>query len=161
MSSIRVTVDGEIEPLLRRLRNMAAVDKRGVMAAIGEGLRSSTMDRFDTERTPEGAKWQSSIRAAGGGKTLTQTGALRGSIRVSASSAGVSIGTNDIRAATHQFGATRTIRAKNKKYLTFRYNGRWCKVKSVRITIPARPYLGLSNTDMQEIKETLEAALEE
>jgi len=35
-------------------------------------------------------------------------------------------------------------------------DGRWISKKQVRITIPARPFLGLSDEDMQEIKATTE-----
>ena len=39
-------------------------------------------------------------------------------------------------------------------------NGHWVTKKQVRIKIPARPYLGLSEDDMQEIKATIEDFIE-
>lgn len=51
-----------------------------------------------------------------GGKTLTKSTALRSSIRSDSSADGLAIGTNDIRAATHQFGDTRIIKAKRKRH---------------------------------------------
>ncbi len=60
-------------------------------------------------------------------------------------------------AATHQFGEPgRTIRARKKKALRFQVGGKWVTKKQVRITIPARPFLGLSEDDMQEMKATVE-----
>jgi hypothetical protein len=57
---------------------------------------------------------------------------------------GVIIGANRQYAATHQFGAT--IRAKNKKALTVPIaDGSLRLLKQV--TIPARPFLGLSEGD--------------
>ena len=67
------------------------------------------------------------------------------------------VGTNAKHASTHQLGAkNRLIKAKRKKYLRFKVNGRWVMKKKVKVTIPARPFLGLSDDDMQEIQETTE-----
>ena len=38
----------------------------------------------------------------------------------------------------------------------FQVGGKWVTKKQVRITIPARPFLGLSEDDMQEMKATVE-----
>lgn len=67
-------------------------------------------------------------------------------------------GRHDVKyAATHQFGEPgRTIRARKKKALRFQVGGKWVTKKQVRITIPARPFLGLSEDDMQEMKATVE-----
>ena len=43
-----------------------------------------------------------------------------------------------------------------KKALRFQVGGKWVTKKQVRITIPARPFLGLSEDDMQEMKATVE-----
>ena len=60
-------------------------------------------------------------------------------------------------AATHQFGDKgRTIRAKRAKNLRFQVGGQWISKKKVKVNIPARPFLGLSDEDMQEIKATTE-----
>ena len=95
------------------------------------------------------------------GKTLTKTTQLKTSIRSEVSDSGLAVGTNDIRAATHQFGDERTIRAKNKKYLTFKIGGQWKRVASVKVSIPPRPFLGISEEDEQDIKDTLEEIFEE
>jgi len=70
------------------------------------------------------------------------TGNLMNSINVKAGkttahSASVTIGTNVIYAAIHEFGGT--IKAKNAPYLCFVVDGNFVKTKSVEI--PARPYL--------------------
>lgn len=162
MSSINLKVEGDVQRLMKRLGRIAGVDKAGINNAIAEGLRTSTIERFQAEKSPEGKKWKQSIRAREeGGKTLTKSTALRSSIRSEASAEGLAIGTNDIRAATHQFGDTRTIKAKRKKALHFRVNGRWVSKKEVKVTIPARPFLGVSEEDEEEIRELLYQALEE
>ena len=162
MSSVNVKVDGEVQRLMKRLGRIAGVDKAGINNTIAEGLRTSTIERFQAEKSPEEKKWKQSIRAREeGGKTLTKSTALRSSIRSEASADGLAIGTNDIRAATHQFGDTRIIKAKRKMALRFRINGRWVSKKEVKVTIPARPFLGVSEEDEEEIKKLLSQALEE
>ena len=162
MSSVSVKVDGDVQRLMQRLGRIAGMDKAGINNAIAEGLRTSTIERFQAEKSPEGKKWKQSIRAREeGGKTLTKSTALRSSIRSDSSADGLAIGTNDIRAATHQFGDTRIIKAKRKKALRFRVNGRWVSKKEVKVTIPARPFLGVSEEDEEEIKELLRQSLED
>ena len=157
MSSIRAEMSGDTDELLQRLNRLSHLETRGVLNSIAEGLRTSTVERFTEEKTPEGTSWKPSIRAQEeGGKTLTKTTQLKTSIRSEVSDSGLAVGTNDIRAATHQFGDERTIRAKNKKYLTFKIGGQWKRVASVKVSIPPRPFLGISEEDEQDIKDTFE-----
>lgn len=162
MSSISVRLDGDIDELLAKLRSMENVDKAGIMNAIAEGIRTSTIERFEREESPEGKKWVPSIRAKKtGGKSLIKTAALRTSIKTKSDSSGAAVGTNLEYAATHQFGDERTIRAKNSKYLRFKIGDSWVSVPSVRISIPARPFLGISKEDEEEIREILNEVFEE
>lgn len=162
MSSIRTEISGDTQELLQRLTHLGSLDIRGVLNSMAEGLRASTVERFTKEKTPEGDSWRPSIRAREeGGKTLTKTAQLKTSIRSEVSEGGLAVGTNDIRAATLQFGDKRTIRARNKRYLTFKVGGRWRRAAAVNVNIPARPFLGISREDEQEIREILEEALEE
>ena len=86
-----------------------------------------------------------------------KTAQLRNSIHSYSDASGFAVGTNVKYAATHQFGEPgRTIRARRKKALRFQINGRWVSKKQVRVSIPARPFLGLSEDDMREMKATVE-----
>lgn len=162
MSSIRAELSGDTDELLQRLNRLGNLETRGVLNSIAEGLRTSTVERFTEEKSPEGKPWKTSIRAREeGGKTLTKTAQLKNSILSEVSESGLAVGTNDIRAATHQFGDERTIRAKNKKYLTFKIGGQWKKAASVKVSIPPRPFLGVSEQDEQDIKDALEEIFEE
>lgn len=116
------------------------------------------MQRFKQSKGPDGRRWKTSVRAAQeGGKTLVQTAQLRNSIKVKSDETGFAVGTNAKHAATHQFGEPgRTIRARRAKALRFQIGGRWVSKKQVRIKIPARPFLGLSEEDMQDLKATVE-----
>lgn len=162
MSSISVRLDGETDALLKRILSLKNIDKAGVMNAIAEGLRTSTVERFNSQESPDGTKWKPSIRAAStDGKTLIQSSGLRTSIRSTANSSSAAVGTNLIYAATHQFGDQRTIRAKNGKYLRFQIGNKWVSVPSVRVNIPARPFLGVSKEDEEEIRELFEDMFKE
>ena len=146
MSSVRAELSGDTDALLQRLNRLGNLETRGVLNSIAEGLRTSTVERFTEEKSPEGKPWKTSIRAREeGGKTLTKTTQLKNSIRSEVSDSGLAVGTNDIRAATHQFGDERTIRAKNKKYLTFRIGGQWKKAASVKVSIPPRQLFSCPN----------------
>ena len=82
MSSIRTELSGDTDELLRRLNYLSSLDIRGVLNSMAEGLRTSTVERFTEEKTPEGDSWKPSIRAREeGGKTLTRTAQLKNSIR--------------------------------------------------------------------------------
>ena len=89
--------------------------------------------------------------------TVSGVFATKGKIALCAGGYSFAVGTNAKHAATHQFGEPgRTIRARRKKVLRFQYNGKWVSKKQVRVKIPARPFLGLSDEDMQEMKATVE-----
>ena len=144
--------------MLRKIRSFSEIDKKSINAALAEGVRESTLERFKQSKDPDGKKWKTSIRASSeNGKTLIQSSQLRNSINSVSDATGFAVGTNAKHAATHQFGEPgRTIRARKKKALRFMVDGKWVSKKQVRIRIPARPFLGLSDEDMREIKATVE-----
>lgn len=120
--------------------------KTALMAEIGEALVSGTVDRFSKGEDPEGNKWEPSARAwmegvAGNkrrrqfGKTLVDTARLRKSIDYATTPNSVMVGSNVVYARIHQLGGKA---------------GRGRKV-----TIPARPYLGVSKEDMEEVQDIL------
>lgn len=156
MYSIRL--EGDTRRLLRKIRSFSEIDKKKINSTLGQVARESTLERFKQSRDPSGKKWKTSIRAAAeGGKTLIDTAQLRNSIRTKSDASGFAVGTNLKSAATHQFGEKgRTIRAKRAKNLRFKVGDQWVSKKKVKISVPARPFLGLSEEDMQEIKATVE-----
>lgn len=158
MSGTSIQINGDVSALLQRVRDYSEIDKKNLNAALAETVRESTLDRFRQSRSPKGKKWETSVRATStGGKTLIDTSQLRNSIKSYYDEKGFAVGTNIKHAATHQFGEPgRTIRAKNKKALRFQVGGQWIMRKRVKVKIPARPFLGLSSEDMEEIKATVE-----
>lgn len=158
MAGTSIRLDGDVSALLQKMRSYSEIDRKGLNAALAETARESTLERFRQSRDPEGRRWKTSIRAATtGGRTLIDSSQLRNSIKSYYDEKGFAVGTNVKHGATHQFGDKgRTIRAKTTKGLRFQVGGRWVTKKQVKVTIPARPFLGLSSGDMEEIKATVE-----
>lgn len=161
MYSIRL--DGDVRRLMKKLAKLETTDFKSSSLALAEVLRESTRERFKEQKSPDGKAWKTSIRAAAeGGTTLTDSAGLKNSIKSTADGTGFAVGTNKVYARTHQFGEEgRTIRAKSSRGLRFQVNGQWRNKKKVVVKIPARPFLGISEEDMQEIKGTLEDLLSE
>ena len=128
-------------------------NSRMLKASVGEALVSGTIRRFNNEESPKGEKWEKSGRAiAEGGQTLSDTAHLRKSIDFKATPAQVMVGSNLLYARIHQLGGT--IKPKKGKALKFKgKNGQDIFVSEVNM--PARPYLGVSKADMDEVRETM------
>lgn len=138
-------------------------DTTPVMRAIGTGLVNSTQDRMDAGVDPDGGAWAplNLLYAAGkrGPGILREAGmrgGLQGSITYRAGRHQVETGTNKIYGAIHQNGGT--ITAKGGGKLVFRMGGKLIQTPSV--TIPARPYLGISSDDQEMILDVVEGALD-
>ena len=111
-------------------------DTQALMESVGEALRSGTIERFEAEEDPQGKKWKPSARAmAGGGKTLDKESHLKDSIDYAATSDKVMVGSNLPYARIHQLGGKTG--------------------KGHKVDMPARPYLGVSEEDMDEVRETM------
>lgn len=152
-----VRLDGDVDRLIKELKRLEHANLKVPSKALAQSLKTSTRERFQTQKSPDGQSWKASVRAVEkGGVTLTDTAILKNSIRSKSSEKGFAVGTDLKYAATHQYGDSRTIRAKSNKGLRFKVNGRWVTKKKVKVTIPARPYLGISEDDIREIKGTLE-----
>ncbi|MDA8049972.1 MAG: phage virion morphogenesis protein [Rhodospirillales bacterium] len=158
-SSIEIRFDDQrVLAALERLE-AAAVGAEPLLRALGAAMVDQTLRRFLGQHGPDGTPWKglnpayASIRRPG--PILVQSGALRGSITFRTGVGSVRVGSGMIYAGVHQFGAV--ITPKVKKALRFRLAQGLVAVKSV--TIPARPYLGLSGADEGELIEVAEAAM--
>jgi len=119
-----------------------------VLAQIGEYLRNSTSDRFKSQTGPDGAPWQALSqwyrdgKAKNADKILTLDGNLR-RIVYQVSSDEVQVGSPMEYAAIHQFGGV--IKPARAKALKF--GGGYV----ASVTMPARPFLGVSDDDAVEV----------
>ena len=141
-----------LEPLERAIGS--AVSHMGrtqeLMEIIGEGLVAGCHERFDRQEDPEGVPWPPSVRATEeGGQTLRDTSRLRNSVGYEAGPDFVAYGTNDERAAIHQFGGT--ITPKKAPKLKFKVGGKF--VQTDEVTMPARAFIGVSEDDMKMARD--------
>ena len=124
---------------------------QALMESIGEGLVSGTRQRFRDEEAPDGQKWpQSGRAAASGGQTLTDTARLRDSIDYAAIPD--MVGSNLPYARIHQLGGV--IVPKKAKKLVFKGHDGTTRAVD-KVTIPARPYLGVSESDLDDVRAAM------
>lgn len=128
---------------------------KAAMKEIGEALVSSTKRRFMEGKGPNGEEWKASGR---GGKTLVDTARLQKSISAKVAINTVFVGSNVEYARIHQLGGE--IKPKNKKKLKFKVaDGTFRTVD--KVTMPARPYLGISEDDHEEVAAIIADFLKE
>lgn len=128
---------GHINDLLARI-----ADVRDVLPDIGEELLQSTDTRFRQEKAPDGTPWaplspvtlaQKKRRPPHILKEEGLRGGLRGSINYQVKGETLALGSPLPYARIHQLGGQA---GRNRK-----------------VTIPARPYLGVSKDDEAEIRD--------
>lgn len=112
---------------------MARTDFEAMLREMGDHLVSTTTKRFRDGKGPDGTPWEPSQRAlATGGKTLVDRGHLRDSITRVVRRGRLEVGTDLVYGAPHQFGIGRRSSLKSRRVMP---------------ALPARPFLGLSETD--------------
>jgi phage virion morphogenesis protein len=134
---IKITIDDrDVQKMLRELAGRVK-DRRPLMQELAGIMKDAVDENFEAEGRP---KWKPSKRAQKqGGKTLQDTGSLATSISSKYDNNSAQVGTNKKYAAIHHFGGKA---------------GRGKKV-----TIPARPFLKLTDSDLEEIKEAVKEYL--
>jgi phage virion morphogenesis protein len=133
----------------------AAADSGPLLRIIGDYGVDTTKRRFEAQAAPDGTPWAAlnSAYAAmkpSGYNILFLSGALLNSQHWVAGIGEVKWGSGMIYAAAHQWGAV--ITPKTAKALVFKTGlGGAQTVRVQSVTLPARPYLGLSAEDRIEI----------
>lgn len=146
---LEITETGLPEALLK-IEGLADAPRLELMEGIGRLVQEQTRRRIEDEKTsPAGVPWKANRQ---GTSTLYQTGALSRSVDYIASEESVQVGSGIVYARIHQEGGT--IKPKNARVLVFRAGGRMVFARTV--TIPARPWLGLSVNNQREIVESAE-----
>lgn len=144
-----------------------------VMKEIAEDMKKETALNFRNTTSPEGKKWEaladSTIRQRrkNSQKPLNDTGVLKNSISAKSDETKAIVGTSVPYARIHQFGgwiekkaSTKTMYWKhNKSTGSLRMSKKdksnfasEHKVKSHKFYIPARPYLGITDTMMDKYR---------
>jgi phage virion morphogenesis protein len=152
----------EIGAVKKILSNAAlsGADCAKLLGGIGVEMEAQTQERFDTQKSPDGESWKALAQKTmnyygskgllGARSILVGEGMLRNSITSEVKGGGWSVltGATMEYAAVHQFGAE--IKPKSAKALFVPGYGMLQKV-----TIPARPYLGVSADDAKVIENTV------
>lgn len=125
-------------------------DLTPVFQDIGEAMLNVTRERFNSQTAPDGSTWAplspayQAVKKQNVDKILTLHGRLRGTLDYQADKDQVRIGTPLIYGATHQFGAAKGAFGRTRFGVPIPWG-----------TIPARPFLGLSSDDEQELLDIL------
>lgn len=169
------TVDMKSEAVSKALERLAAGldDTTPVMQDIGEYLVQKTKERFPAGKAPDGSAWAAKSKVtiarylAQGDKAdprplFGPSGQLSSTIHYEAGRSQVRIGSALIYAAIMQFGAGQgefgaqagrtKPSAKRKKSQDYFFQIPWGN-------IPARPFLGLAESDGKDIVEIVEEYL--
>lgn len=150
MSGVAIAVieDG-LAQAADRLTRLTVLDKRELLDTIGRLTQLQTRQRIrDEKAAPDGTPWKPNARGSG---ELYAQGNLYESIDYRVNGNDIEVGSSLVYAAIHHFGGI--IKPKNAKALAFRVGGKSVFAKSV--TIPARPYLGLSSDNRDELESVI------
>ena len=161
-------LENTVETLQHRLSHM-----RPVMTGISLLMLEVVEDAFANERDPvTGTPWQplkpatqqQRARHGHAGKILQVTGSLAASIQAESGDDYALVGTNKSYAAVHQFGfsGSQSVSAHSRQ-VTKAFGKRLpnavhqaVKAHSRQQHIPARPFLGMSQSDEQRIKDKVQ-----
>ena len=183
MTGISISVELQEATARQALRDLLArmENPRGFYKGVGELLLASTSTRFETETGPDGKPWTplkaATIRARTKKKQLPLTilrantkgvsgSSLAGSINAVFSDDEVRVGSPVKYAAIHQLGGTIEKQAGSRYMVGRRFakrdkeGGADVAIKAHTITIPARPYIGISAADQGGILEQAQDWLE-
>lgn len=125
--------------LIPALQGLLGAPRDQLLTDIGVEIEGQTKDRFDERRAPDGSRWEplspvtKRLRRGGPGHILVRSGELQESITHVVEGGKLQVGSGKVYAGVHQYGHTFDDSAFGA------------------VTIPARPYLGLSDRDRGEL----------
>ncbi|EBG4311443.1 phage virion morphogenesis protein [Salmonella enterica] len=146
-----------------------------LLRSMGERLLEFHQQRFAAQTSPEGVPWQELSpryqrrKRKNRDKILTRDGHLRNTLRWQVNADELLFGTNRVDGAIHQFGGTIHIAARSQQaYYRQKKNGstgnqfvrrnssnfaQWHTLPAYSIIMPARPWLGVSDTEGKALIE--------
>lgn len=146
MAGVSITVDAaDLDRAIARVGRLDDFDASELMSSMGALGESQTRRRISDEKTaPDGAAWPPNKR---GGSILVETGGhLLASVAFVSSASEAEWGASWEHAHVHQYGAT--IVPKGAEALAFSIGGK--SVFAKKVTIPPRPFVGLSDDNAEE-----------
>src|SRR5690554_25874 len=141
---IRTALDG----LLSKMNDLTPA-----LRDMGEELMLSTKQRFAKSESPDGDAWAPNspvtlARKKGTSPLIGESRRLRNEISYSVKNGELLIGSPMVYAAVQHFGASRGQFGKNKRNSPIPWGN-----------IPARPFLGLSDTDKENVLDIIQEHL--
>lgn len=170
---VEITKDTASPALKRAILKLQGEGRALMLEGMGNALKNSTRERAARQIDPDGNKWRALTPAYARWKQKKKPGApmlkfdehmLGDRLSHQVDGADLLVGTSAVYGARHQFGGTSTHPASRRK-LTFgknKSNGmkvfaragsknadheKWATVKQYTVTLPARPWLGVSQDD--------------
>lgn len=149
MSDIGIKVDiGGLDEAVGLLGRIVGMPESELLDQLGRQIQQQTRDRIEDEKTaPDGTPWK---KNRAGTPTLYREGNLARSIEFEPSGSTVAVGSSLIYARIHQLGGE--IRPVAARALHFK-GADGGDVFARSVTIPARPYLGLSDENRRDVLE--------
>jgi phage virion morphogenesis protein len=184
--SASITIEYKDEGLSVLVQVLSRLQEHGqkfkpVFEDMGEYLIGSIQDRFDAQESPTGEPWQDlapkTWRYKRIKKILTESSNLRSRNVYAATDQEVAVGNNVVYGAMHQFGGEvqQYGRSQLAYFKVHKKTGnllpgfkkrrqsnfaKWVTLPDYTISIPARPYLGISESDAAELRHILEAHIQ-
>lgn len=159
-----MTLKGSFEPVKAALDGIAAIGRNpeAVLQAAGQIVLRSTLHRIEQQVDPEGVPFTPlnplyALTKEGPGilRGPDFNSGLYGSLTARATGNVLVWGSNKVYAPVHQFGAV--IQPKKGNHLSFEMGGHLFHVDSV--FVPARPFLGFTERDREDVVDALEGFL--
>lgn len=149
--TVRLNLSG-FETLEAALARLNPFQGEQLLEALARLIQQSVRERLIAGGpAPDGSAWAPNIE--GRRPILHRSGALARSIDYAVSGMQAIIGSGLVYAAIHQFGGT--IVPKSADRLAFRIGNR--QIFARKVTMPARPYIGLSGEDRAELVQAAAA----
>jgi phage virion morphogenesis protein len=158
--------------VIEMLRKRLTKPDPELMLEIAETMRVSVLKNFETEGSRLGKRWaklaketikQRERKGYWPGKILQRTGQLKRSIISSYGNDYAQVSTNLIYAAIQNYGGL-IHRSSLKRFIRKRMNDKDSRLrgndipkgnKMTTIRIPARPFMKLTDKDLEDIKESI------
>lgn len=155
MSTLAVHVQlSGFETIEQALARLNPFQGEHLLEALARLIQQSVRERLIAGGpAPDGSAWKANLE--GRRPVLHRSGALARSIDYAVSGMQAVVGSGLIYAAIHQFGGV--ILPKKGDRLSFRIGNR--QIFARKVTMPARPYIGLSGEDRAELVQAAGAYL--
>lgn len=171
-----VTVEYSSAQVLQALRSAVDIlqNPQAMFRDMGEYMLIALDARFESQSAPDGTPWQplspsyQKRKRKNQNKILVLDGYLKNTLRYQVSDNELAVGSNRVYAAIHQFGGEIQIAARSQQAY-FNHNSKsgevgprfvnkrranfsqWVSLGPYTIKIPARPWLGTSPQDDDEL----------